>query len=340
MVDTNGYHPVTLGGLAMTEQTRRSTRLIEIESLLRRNPRGLTVREIAERKDYSTRTIQRDINALESELGVPLIELPGRRWGILAGSSPIGSVRFSLHEARAVYLAVRLFLRHADEQDPDGITALDKLAGAVPLTLADHVEETVKHLRRRPVDERATSVLHTVTEGWANGRSVLITYRSVTAEAPRDLLIDPYILEPSATGAATYVIGYSHEHAAIRTFKCDRILAAEATDTTFEPEGLPELRERLARAWGGVVLGDDQFQVVLEFSADVADRVMETHWHETEITERLPDGRLRFQVVLPSLLEFVPWVRGWGSEVTVIEPPELRDEVATSLRKAAALYGD
>ena len=41
---------------------------------------------------------------------------------------------------------------------------------------------------------------------------------------------------------------------------------------------------------------------------------------------------------LPSLLEITPWVRGWGPEAVVVGPQALRDEIASSLKAAAANY--
>ena len=116
----------------MTEQVRRSARLVEIENLLRQNPRGLKTTELAQRTGYSSRTIQRDLGVLEGELNVPLVEGEGRRWRLMPGATPIGSVRFSLQEARAMYLATRQFFRHQWEPDPDALSALQKLAGALP----------------------------------------------------------------------------------------------------------------------------------------------------------------------------------------------------------------
>src|SRR4051794_33204722 len=84
---------------AMKEQVRRAARLVAIEALLRRNPGGLTTRELAERTGYTARTIQRDISVLGDELGVPLMDAEGRRYRLMPGSTPIGAVRFSLQEA-------------------------------------------------------------------------------------------------------------------------------------------------------------------------------------------------------------------------------------------------
>ncbi|NLI41940.1 MAG: WYL domain-containing protein, partial [Caldisericales bacterium] len=37
--------------------------------------------------------------------------------------------------------------------------------------------------------------------------------------------------------------------------------------------------------------------------------------------------------------EMLPWIFGWGSQVEVIEPADLRDYVAADLRKAGKIYG-
>ncbi len=321
----------------MTEQVRRATRLVEIEHRLRKNPQGLTVRQLADGLSYSPRTIQRDLNVLESELGVPLIDAPGRRWRLLPGSSPVGAVRLTLHEARAIYLATRLFLRHADERDPDGISALDKLADALPPALGRHVHAAAAELRERPADDRQVRVMRVLTECWADSHTVSMEYRSHSSGATRTLLLDPYLLEAVASGAATYVIGFSHEHGENRTFRLERILSASRTEETFPPPDLDDLLARMGRSWG-VVYGDDQYDVTVDFSAEVADRLAETHWHPSQRLTPLDGGRVRFEAQLPSLMEFVPWVRSWGHAAVVVGPPELREEVARSLREAADQY--
>ena len=78
----------------MTEQTRRASRLLEIERLIRRHPGGLSAAELAQELGRSRRTIQRDINVLESELGTPLV-MNGRRYQILPESAPLAPVRLT-----------------------------------------------------------------------------------------------------------------------------------------------------------------------------------------------------------------------------------------------------
>jgi len=323
----------------MTEQVRRSARLVEIENLLRQNPRGLKTTELAQRTGYSSRTIQRDLGVLEGELNVPLVEGEGRRWRLMPGATPIGSVRFSLQEARAMYLATRQFFRHQWEPDPDALSALQKLAGALPPNIASQVLGSVAQQRQRQSSRQHVEVIRNLTEGWAEARSVFIEYRSQRAGTALTTLLDPYLLELSPNGAATYVIGFSHSHGQVRMFKVDRILSAAPTDQSFEPTGVEDVQQQLRRSWGVVLGGDDDFEVIIEFQKSVADRVRETNWHSTQRLTHLDDGRVRLELRLPSLLEFVPWVRSWGQEAFVVSPPELVREVADSMALAARQYG-
>jgi len=322
----------------MTEQVRRAARLVEIDRLLRRKPGGMTAAELAQETGYSTRTIQRDLAVLESELGIPLVT-EGRRYLVMPGTHALAPVRFTLHEARAIYLASRLFFRHADERDPDGITALEKLAEALPELLARQVQSTARQLKERPRNPEQTDILRNITEALSASRTIIIQHRSVNSPEVRALHLDPFLLEPSTTGAATYVVGWSHYHQQIRTFKLDRIQAVEVTTQVFTPPDLSDLVNQMANSWG-VVFGEDRYDVAVEFSPSVARRISETNWHPSQRLTPLPDGGVRLELQLPSLMEFIPWVRSWGADALVAGPEELRSQVAESLAAAATRYAE
>ena len=320
----------------MTEQTRRATRLIEIERKLRQRPQGYSASELGRELGYSTRTIQRDLLDLASELNVPLVDAPGRRYRIMPGASPLAPVRFTLQEARAFYLASRLYARHSDEQDPDGVSALQKLAETLPDTIARQMMQTARAIEGRPPRKAYTEVMRRLTDAWAGSHTIVTSYRSSGAAKAKTLHIDPYLLEPLQFGA--YVVGFSHEHGEVRTFKIDRMQSVEILPGTFDPKDVDEIVEQLGHSWGVVYGGDEEYDITVDFSAVVAARLKETTWHPAQKLTDLPGGGVRFEVRLPSLLEIEPWVRGWGHEALVVAPPELRKSVADSLRRAVARY--
>jgi predicted DNA-binding transcriptional regulator YafY len=323
----------------MTEQIARAGRLVQIERLLRQTVRGKSVSELSRDLGCSIRTIQRDLLTLQSEpLHVP-IEQNGRRYRVMPDAYPLAPVRLTLQEARAIYLSTRLLARYADERDPAAISALEKVADVLPPPVSEHVTWTVQQLRQRPENAAQDEVMKTITKAWATSKSVAIQYRSGNGSGVRAHAIDPYLLEPSTTGAATYVIGYSHKHEEVRVFKIDRIKKAALSGESFEPVDLSTIAEKLSRSWSGVVMGgDEQFEVTLDFSPTVTSRVRETNWHPTQRLTDLPEGGVRLELLLPSLLEFVPWVQSWGSEVVVIGPGELRKQVADSVRMLKEIY--
>ena len=84
--------------------------------------------------------------------------------------------------------------------------------------------------------------------------------------------------------------------------------------------------------------GDDVVDVVLRFSAKVAYRVRESDWPGVvEVTDE-PDGGCRMRLRVKHTLEMKPWIRGWGPDCEVLEPEELRCEIAGEMKAAGAVY--
>lgn len=153
----------------------RAERLRQIERLLYRTLGGLRTTEIAERLGVDRRTVYRDLELL-GEKGVPLWQ-EGGRFGILRDQYQT-TIRLNFNEAMTLFIAARLLARYADEYNPHVVSALDKLAEALPESVAGHIAQTVEALRRRPSDDRAVAVLEQVTRAWAERRMVRLWYRS------------------------------------------------------------------------------------------------------------------------------------------------------------------
>jgi predicted DNA-binding transcriptional regulator YafY len=321
----------------MTDQTRRATRLIRVQQLLQQHG-AMSVADLASHLNYSRRTVQRDLGALQSELGVPLVNV-GRRWRIMEGSQhPLSPVHLTLQESRVIFLAMQAYATATDERDDNAISALEKLGDTLPEPLQADVRRTMEMMRARPEAEVYNIILRFVTRAWAESARLHIWYRSASSDHVQETDLDPYLLRPGANGGAIYVVGWSSRHDMPRVFKIDRIVNAELTQEHFEPRNLDEIVERLGRSWGGVVFGDEQYEVTVDFSPQAASRVRETPWLVSQRLEELPDGGVRLRFVLPSLLEFVPWVLGWGAGATVVGPAELREQIAVTLHAAASNY--
>jgi len=106
---------------------------------------------------------------------------------------------------------------------------------------------------------------------------------------------------------------------------------------TFDPpEG--DVVARLRSAWD-IIADQPATEIVLRFEPSVAGRVLEATWHPTQRVTTLPDGSLEWRATVAGTIEIRLWILGWGSDVEVLAPAALRDDVAATLRRAAARYG-
>jgi predicted DNA-binding transcriptional regulator YafY len=109
-----------------TAKRDRLARFYRVLRYLEAHPEGATVDAIAGFVAMSRRTVYRDLQALEGEIGVPMWS-EGGKWGIVEGGF-LPPLRLTLDEAVAFFLAARLTVQFADRYDPDTGAAFQKLA--------------------------------------------------------------------------------------------------------------------------------------------------------------------------------------------------------------------
>jgi predicted DNA-binding transcriptional regulator YafY len=307
--------------------------LIKLRELFTSSPRAYSTSELAELHGVDVRTIQRDINTLQEMYET--LEYKQGRWSRMRAQR-LSPLNLTVQEARALFLAARLFLRHADDGDPDAAAALMRLAEIMPDPVRERVVAAAHSMERRTPNFTFVRVLQTVTTAWTRNRVVKLSYRSAGRQRPKEVIVHPYFIEPSAAGGATYLIAYSETHSSIRTFKVERIVSAELMPRDFKLPDDFDIEGLLSSAWG-IIYGEG-IDVRLRFAADVAWRVRETRWHPTQELTELTDGGIELRVSVPSMMELGRWVREWGDKVEVLAPEELRKELREESVRLARLY--
>lgn len=300
----------------------RAVRLARIPHYLHCHPGGMTVRELADLCGVSVRTIQRDLNALQNDLKVPITQ-DKDSYGIM-GDYVLPPVAFSLYEAVALYLAARLACRHIDEYNPHVANALYKMSTILPPYLSEKVKNSADAIRQKRKNPHLIHVFEQLALAWTTHRQVSMQYQSLQSNEIKDWLLEPYLIEMTGVGDSSYVIGHAVREGkeGLITFKLDRIKKIELTGNSFElPPGL-DIEKQLASSWG--IIWGEGIEVELKFSPAVTRRVKETVWHPSQVITDLPEGGCLLQLRIGSLLEITPWIRGWGPDVEVLKPQELR----------------
>ena len=318
----------------MDRDETRAERLRSLENLLFQSSRGLTAREIAERFGCHRTTAYRDLCSLQRS-GVPIVEVD-HRFGVLK-ERYITNVRVTLHESLALYLSARLLSAHSDKHNPNVVSALEKLAGALPESLGQHITRTAEATRMRKTHLEYIRVLETFTSAWSERKQVRLTYHNPRTGETTERVFDPYFIEPSPVGWACYVIGFDHLRQDIREFKIERVQQVEILDSSYVIRSDFDPFDFLMQAWG-VMGGDERIEVKLSFSPDVAYRVRESDWPCVNTIEDLPNGGCLMNLTVSHTLEMKPWIRGWGADCEVLEPQDLRKEIAKDMIAAAEVY--
>lgn len=322
--------------MPVTDADTKMQRLLELQMLFWRNPgRSLRTAEIAAYLGVTERTVRNYLDELSTSGRLPIYK-EGWEWHLLEDARMgLLPVNLDLEEGTQLYLAMRLLARHSDEPNPTIRAALVKLISAMPPTLSGHLERLVRGLPTQ-ADPQYGDVFRAIAYGWATRRVVNLEYHPLKLK-PYRARFCPYLLEPSAIGYTVYAIGHSDPPGALRTYKLERITQAELSDETFD---LPQDFDGLALlkyAWG-VMYGEELQTVTLRFHRRVARRVKETIWHPSQTYRDLDDGGVEWSAQVGDWLEMLPWIRGWGGDVEVIAPEDLREELVKEARRLAAIY--
>ncbi len=305
------------------------------------HPGGVTDRELGEAFGKDRSTGHRWRKKIEQRYDVELV--PGDR-GRYRLAEPLGHVRLRKAEALTVYLALRRFIRQTNKAPTFMTSAIRKVIGVlVREDLRENLAGAADMLKQyHAADDQYENIWQTLLDGWTGCRVVLIDYLKPGQTQADRHTSEIYLFEPMPGGDGVYIIAWSRERNAIRQFKIDRIQRAILTMDVFEPRAELDI-DHLIRHALGVWMADEKHplqQVVLRFSPEKAHRVEESVYIEVEHKERQPDGSLIWSAQVAALREVKHWIYSWGAGVEVLEPLQLRREVAAELRKAADQYHD
>ena len=226
----------------------RTDRLYALtEELRRAGPRGRTGAQLAEHFEVATRTIKRDVTALQ-EAGVPVWATAGPGGGYaLDPAATLPPLTFSAREATAI--AVALSLSRDLPFAPDGRTALTRLLGA----MRPEDREAAAALGGRilfrsgagatadgsPLRRRRPTAARVVDEAIRDQVVVIIDYTDAAGEATERRPVEP--LTYALTRDHWYLLGWCRRRRGGRWFRLDRIDRAVLTTEHVAPRDLEEV---------------------------------------------------------------------------------------------------
>lgn len=310
-----------------------SARLLRLLSLLQARP-VWSGADLAERLEVAPRSLRRDVERLR-ELGYPVDSARG-----VGGGYRLGAGRelppLLLDDDEAVTVAVALQSAATGpllEGGETALRALTKLEQVLPTRLRRQVEAlsvSVVLTGRREADTIAPDLLAALARACRDAERARFDYRSRDGKESRRH-VEPYRLV--STGRRWYLVAHDLNREAWRTFRVDRISAAQGTGARFARTEQPDAAAMVARAVGLTAYPCQatlRLHLSLEQARDRygASQLLEA---ETDTTCVLTAGADSWRTIAVYLL-------GTGTRFTVLGPDEMREavhELAAELTSSA-----
>ncbi len=301
-----------------------SARLLRLLSLLPSKPEW-SGPELAGRLHVTPRTLRRDVAKLR-DLGYPIHAAPGIAGGYRLGAGTT-LPPLPLDDEEAV--AVALSLRTATNFTATGIAetalrALTKLERILPARL--RTRTAALKLATVPLQPQTATidpdVLVLIAETCQSQQQVSFAYQRHDGTAGART-VEPHRLVH--TGRRWYLVARDRQQDDWRSFRVDRISEPRATGIRFTPHNPPDPAAFVAEA---ITTAPYRFQARIRISAPahiVGARIPAT----VGVVEAIDDSSCLLTTGANTLTYLAVHLAALGPDFTVLEPPELVDELKT-----------
>lgn len=305
--------------------------------------RRVTIDDLAARTGVTTRTIRRDLEALQTA-GFPLFDEThdGKKYWTLEQKAfkRLDDTGFTLAELSALYFSRTLVeCLSGTPFQRDVTSAFDKLSAALTPGMKQFLDRMplVMEAKAEPgaqATEPRTKEVAQLVEATMQHRRVTMRYHSFSSNREKTYLFEPYRLVFGQGGL--YVIGMVPEYGELRTFAVDRVEQLSLTEERFEPLELPD--DAFAHSLG-VNQGAPE-RVVVIFAPKIARYIRERVWHPSQELVTQPDGSVELTLHVVNDWALKSWILGFGALAVVTAPVSLVAELAAEVKAAADRYAN
>jgi predicted DNA-binding transcriptional regulator YafY len=288
--------------------------------------------------EVSAKTVMRDVEFMRDRLELPL-EYDAVKHGFhyTAPVRDFPMMKVSQGEVAALLLAQKSLeqFRGTTFERPLA-AAFRKLSHSIggDMEIAWHELEQALSVRSSGAGLADMQVFDALAKAVMDGAEVGFAYHKLAGEKSEQRTVQPYHL--GCIENQWYLFGHDADRGAVRTFALPRIRAVEKTGAKFRRPKDFSLGKILEGSFA-VFEGGRTTKVRIRFTGVAARLVGERVWHTSQ---KLSPGKagldLEMRVGLsPDLRQ---WILGWGAEAEVLEPPDLRRDLAAAAARTAQVY--
>ena len=298
-------------------------RLIGIITILLQKEK-VTISQLAERFEASSRTIQRDIDHI-CKAGIPIVSMQGYGGGLsIAEGYKINQTILTQEELSAIFMGLKSIDSISKYSHTQSL--MEKFAYEKRAVLSDKNSIMIDLSSFYQVS--LTEKIDLIKQAINNRELIRFQYYSEKGESERT--VEPYFI--IFRWSAWYVYGYCLTKQDYRLFKLNRLSKLQNLKTNYEERVISEKGLNFDQ-----YIWRDDIKLAALFDISVKYRLIDEYGTEC-ITFDSQSGKLLFENNFTNRNYLLQWILSYGDAVKIIEPLDLVDEVCLNAENILNQY--
>lgn len=322
------------------EIMNKLVRAYELHKLLKSRHTPVSMLELCDRFECSESTVKRTITEMRDILQAPILNRENQGYFYSKDSSfEMPGVWFSAEELHALLSMQQLASGLSGGFLENELTTLRGkietiLAKSAPLSAGEMHRVRMTAAGKR---SRALPMFPAVATAVLQRQRMQIEYHGRQRDERTERQVSPQRLVHYRGN--WYLDAWCHKADGLRSFSLERIGDARMTKGDCLEVAENILEKELASSFG-IFSGSATAEAVLRFTKKAAAWVADEEWFPSAEGVWLDDGCYELTIPYHDPTELILEICRHGPEVEVVEPPQLRQQVAEQLQKAAAQYSE
>ncbi len=309
-----------------------------LHKLLKERRTPVSLSYLCEMLACEARTVTRLIADMRLYLDAPILNKPRQGYFYAKDSTfELPGVWFSPEELHALLAIQQLTSNLSGGLFDERISLIQEKAVSL---LGEHMPapEELRRIRILGAGARSKSLpmFSVVTSGALNRQRLFLTYDGRQRGEVSEREVSPQRLVYYKGN--WYLDAWCHKKEALRSFAVERIGQAHLLNMACKHISDAELDEKLAKSFG-IFSGEPTATAVLHFTEQAARWVADEEWFPEQESRWLDENTFELRIPYNNPTELIMEICRYGPDVEVIEPPELRRQLANKLQAAAEQYG-
>lgn len=296
-------------------------------------------RKLAAELEVSGKTIQRDIDFMRDQLGLP-IEYDQLHFGF-AYTEPVTSfpnIEVSEGEIVALFVAQKALQQYEGTPFEAPLRAAfrkigDGLKDKITFSWSDLDSSISFRSTSRSISD--IEIFESISSAVLRSEEVEFRYRKLRSSGLEKRRVRPYHL--GCVENQWYLFAFDLDRQQLRTFALPRIRDPRKTGVRFKRPVDFSISKFLDSSFG-VFRGEGNNLVRIHFDSFAAQLIRERIWHPSQKITELRNDEIELTLRLGALEEIERWVLSWGEHATVLAPGPLVKRMREIARALGSAY--